>query len=62
MVLNFQQIILPDILMSMVKGEVSVQDLIDSFLDDVVGSRDLGKMCSKLETMLRNIIFGTKVC
>lgn len=62
MLINFQQIILPDILTSLVKGEPSVQGVVDSFNDDVIRSTDLSKLCSKLETMLRNIIFGTKVC
>lgn len=60
MILNFQQIILPDILMSLLKGDESVRNVIDSLLD-VANSQDLVKLCSKLETMLRNIIFGTKV-
>ena len=61
MLINFQQIILPDILMSLIKGEPSVQNVVESFSDDVIRSHDLFKLCTKLETMLRNIIFGAKV-
>ncbi|XP_067939464.1 serine/threonine-protein kinase SMG1-like [Watersipora subatra] len=60
MMLNFQKIILPDILLCLIKGESSVLDLTVALQDHVIKSHDLQLMCSKLETMLRNIIFGAK--
>ena len=61
MIVNFQQIILPDILMSLIKREPSVCEVVDSLTVNVIKSHDLSKICGKLETLLRNLIFGAKV-
>lgn len=59
--MNFQQIILPDILTSLLRGDETVYSVMLSLDNDVIKSCDLNRICQQLETMLRNIIFDTKV-
>ncbi|KAF6020036.1 SMG1 [Bugula neritina] len=61
LVLNFQQIILPDVLTSLVKEDAEVLRVVDSLDKEILKGHDLDTLGSKLENMLRNIIFGTKV-